>query len=78
MTGGGKCELPCCAAHLRGIGPTKATGVPGAWAIMHADHNCWFERPADSSRGIYGLTPKGLAVLEHYVETVAALEHSGG
>ena len=73
-----------CAAHLRRNGPTKASiaakaaGIPRARAIMYADHYGWFERPADSPRGVYGLTPKGHAALEHYAETVAALEHSDG
>ena len=71
-----------CAAHLRLNGPTKAavvakgTGVAGARAIMYADHYGWFERPADSPLGVYGLTPKGHAALEQYADTVAALEQS--
>ena len=73
-----------CAAHLRRNGPTKAAiaaraaGVPRARAIMYANHYGWFERPVDTPRGVYGLTPKGHAALEHHAETVAALEHSGG
>ena len=73
-----------CAAHLRRNGPTKASiaakaaGIPRARAIMYADHYGWFERPADSPSGVYGLTPKGHAALEHYADVVAALERSDG
>ena len=68
-----------CASHLRLNGPTKAaiaakaTGVTRAGAIMRADHYGWFERPADSPRGVYGLTPKGQAALGQYADVVAAL-----
>ena len=31
---------------------------------MRADHYGWFERPADTPRRVYGLTPKGQAALE--------------
>lgn len=70
-----------CASHLGLNGPTKAAvtakaiGVGRARAIMYADHYGWFERPADSPRGVYDLTPKGRAALEQYADVVAALEH---
>ena len=73
-----------CAAHLRRNGSAKATivardtGVARAGAMMHADHYGWFERPADTPRGVYGLTPKGQAALEEYADTVVVLEGGGG
>ena len=36
----------------------KATGVSNARAILSANHYGWFERV---ERGIYALTPKGMA-----------------
>ena len=44
---------------------------------MRTDHYGWFERPADTPRGVYGLTPKGAAALEEYADTVAVLESGG-
>ena len=69
-----------CAAHLRRTGAAKVardTGVARAGAMMRADHYGWFERPADTSRGVYDLTPKGQAALEEYADTVAVLECGG-
>ena len=72
-----------CAAHLRRAGAAKAatvardTGVTRAGAMMHADHYGWFERPADTPCGVYGLTPKGYAALEEYADTVAVLDGGG-
>ena len=40
---------------------------------MRADHYGWFEPTADTSRGVYSLTPKGHAALEEYAETVTVL-----
>lgn len=54
-----------CAAYLqahgqaRGAEIAKASGVERATSIMAADHYGWFERV---ERGVYTLTPKGLAV----------------
>ena len=68
-----------CAAFLDVNGPTKAADVAGAagvaraGALMYADHYGWFERPAGSPRGVYGLTPRGRAALEKYADIVAAL-----
>ena len=53
-----------CAAHLAACGPSKvaevaaATGVVRAGRMLGADHYGWFERV---ERGIYALTPKGMA-----------------
>ena len=72
-----------CAWHLRQRGPTKAalvakaTGAARAGAILRVDYYGWFERAADTPRGVYGLTPKGQAALEDYAEAVAALERRG-
>ena len=69
-----------CAVHLGRNGPTKAevvariTGVERAGAIMRADHYGWFERAAETPRGVYDLTPKGRNGLDGYAEIVAALE----
>ena len=68
-----------CASWLDRNGPTKAAvvarvvGVPRARTIMYTDHYGWFERPAGAAPGIYGLTPRGRAALEEYVDVVAEL-----
>ncbi len=60
-----------CAGYLGEHGPSKAaivasaTGVPRAGNILLKDYYGWFERPLETPRGVYGLTPKGeRAVLE--------------
>ena len=71
-----------CAMHLERKGPTKAsivakaTGVASAGAMMRADHYGWFERIADTPRGVYGLTPNGRTALEEYADVVATLERN--
>ena len=68
-----------CASHLERNGPTKAAvvahavGVVRACVIMRTDHYGWFERPAGTTRGVYGLTPKGRAALKEYADVVAEL-----
>ena len=68
-----------CASHLCLNGPTKAAivaaavGVAKAGVMMRVDHYGWFERPAGTPHGVYGLTPKGRAALEEYADVVAAL-----
>ena len=68
-----------CASYLGRNGPTKAAvvanavGVPRAGDMMRTDHYGWFERPIGTTRGIYGLTPKGRTALEDYADIVAAL-----
>jgi len=68
-----------CAAYLGAHGPTRAglvaaaAGVPRAGDMMRADHYGWFERPADTPRGVYGLTPRGRTALEEYADVVSAL-----
>lgn len=70
-----------CAAYLDANGPTKAAvvadavGVARARVMMYADHYGWFERPAGTPLGVYGLTPRGRAALEEYADIVAALQH---
>lgn len=70
-----------CAAYLDANGPTKAAvvadavGVVRARVMMYADHYGWFERPAGTPLGVYGLTPRGRAALEEYADIVAALQH---
>ena len=44
-----------------------------AGVIMRTDHYGWFERPAGTPRGVYGLTPKGRAALKEYADVVAEL-----
>ena len=69
------------ARYLARQGPAKAaivaaaSGVARAGAMMRADHYGWFERPAETPRGVYDLTPKGKAALDQYAEALAALEH---
>lgn len=68
-----------CALHLHRNGPAKAamvarsTGVVKARAIMYADHYGWFERPAGTAAGIYGVTPRGRTALEEYARVVTEL-----
>ena len=68
-----------CASYLGMNGPTKAAIVAGAAGVaragdmMRVDHYGWFERPAGTPRGVYGLTPKGRAALREYAVVVAAL-----
>ena len=68
-----------CAAYLEVNGPTKAAVVAGAAGVararvmMYTDHYGWFERPAGTPLGVYGLTPKGHAALEEYADVVAGL-----
>ena len=68
-----------CASYLVRKGPAKAsmvaldTGVASARVMMYADHYGWFERPAGTPRGTYGLTPKGRAALEEYTNELALL-----
>ena len=65
-----------CLNHLNENGPTKAsevaeaTNVTRARAIMYADHYGWFER---EQKGIYAITPKGLAAIDEYAEEVGRL-----
>ncbi len=65
-----------CLKHLDRNGPTKladlrkATGVERAAGILQDDHYGWFERVA---RGIYQLTPKGVAALEEFAEALERL-----
>ena len=68
-----------CASYLGLNGPTRAalvaraTGVAKAGDMMRIDHYGWFERPNDTPRGVYGLTPQGLLALEDYSDVVAGL-----
>ena len=54
-----------CAGYLDENGPTraakvaKATGVAKAGQIFLKDYYGWFERVAETPRGVYHLTPKG-------------------
>jgi hypothetical protein len=65
-----------CARHLACHGPTKAsvvaktTGVARAQGILHRDVYGWFERV---ERGVYALTPQGVAGLETFADAAAAL-----
>lgn len=69
-----------CAAYLDFNGPTRAafvagaTGVARAGDMMRADHYGWFERAADTPRGVYALTPAGRTALEEYADVVAGLQ----
>ena len=59
--------------HIADVGSVKPSvarddlGVVKAAAILQADHYGWFERV---SRGVYGLTPKGLAELPQWADAL--------
>jgi len=65
-----------CLAYLGANDATKAsivrdgTNVERAREIMAADHYGWFENP---ERGIYALSPKGLAAVTEFAEEIARL-----
>ncbi len=65
-----------CVRFLQKHGPTKAsevaarTGVAQARRLMADDHYGWFERV---ERGIYGLSPKGVAATAEFADAIAAL-----
>ncbi len=65
-----------CLKHLDRNGPTKladlrkATGVQRAAGILQDDHYGWFERV---ERGVYQLTPKGVAAVGEFAEALAEL-----
>ncbi len=65
-----------CLAHLHCHGPTKAsevassTDVKRARPIMSDDHYGWFERV---ERGVYTITPKGIAAIKEYKSELEAL-----
>jgi hypothetical protein len=66
-----------CARHLFTNGPTKAahvakaTGAARAATLMRADHYGWFER---IERGVYALTPVGVAGLETFAIALAEMD----
>lgn len=66
--------LRCLAALANGpqkaTALARATGVARAATLMRADHYGWFDHPA---RGIYALSPKGLAALAEHADAIAAL-----
>lgn len=65
-----------CAGYLDENGPTraamvaKATGVAKAGQIFLKDYYGWFERVADTQRGIYHLTPKGKKEVMEYIDSI--------
>jgi hypothetical protein len=59
---------PCKAAHV-----AAATGAAKASAILRSDYYGWFERV---EKGIYSLTPAGLAALTEFAGDIAALEQA--
>lgn len=65
-----------CAADLAAQGSSRPaevarrTGVARAATLMRADHYGWFDRPA---RGLYALSPKGLAALAAHAEALPGL-----
>lgn len=66
--------LRCLAALAEGpqkaTALARATGVARAATLMRADHYGWFDHPA---RGIYALSPKGIAALAEHADAIAAL-----
>ena len=69
-----------CARHLAAAGPMgpaalrDSTGIARAGTILRDDVYGWFERV---ERGIYRITPVGLAALETFADAVAALDADG-
>lgn len=65
-----------CLRHLNRNGPTRladlrtATGVQRASGILQDDHYGWFERV---ERGVYRLTPKGVAAVGEFAGMLADL-----
>ena len=68
-----------CVAHLHRNGPTKAalvarsSGVKLAARIMQQDVYGWFMRV---ERGIYALSPKGVAAAVAYADVISSLAES--
>ncbi|MGL5011323.1 MAG: DUF2161 family putative PD-(D/E)XK-type phosphodiesterase, partial [Paracoccaceae bacterium] len=64
-----------CLAHLA-LAPAspaataKSTGVAKAATLLRHDHYGWFERV---SRGLYALSPQGLAAFVEHQATIATL-----
>jgi hypothetical protein len=65
-----RCLVALEAGPLKASVVAKSAGVARATALMAADHYGWFERVA---RGIYALTPKGVAALTAQAGEIAAL-----
>jgi hypothetical protein len=70
-----RCLVALQAGPLKAALVAQASGVSRATALMAADHYGWFERVA---RGIYGLTPKGVAALTQHDTEIAALGLGSG
>jgi len=66
-----------CVQLLYEYGPTKAsdvakrTGVENARRLMADDHYGWFDR---ARTGVYALSPKGVAAIIEYADTIATLD----
>jgi hypothetical protein len=65
-----RCLVALQAGPLKASVVAQASGVARATALMAADHYGWFERV---ERGIYALTPKGVAALGEQAGEIAAL-----
>jgi hypothetical protein len=65
-----RCLAALEAGPLKASVVAKVSGVARATALMAADHYGWFERV---ERGIYALTPKGVAALGEQAGEIAAL-----
>jgi hypothetical protein len=65
-----RCLAALEAGPLKASVVAKVSGVARATALMAADHYGWFERV---ERGIYALTPKGVAALDEQSREIAAL-----
>ena len=66
-----RCAVQLVGGPLKASVVVKAAGVARAAELMRADHYGWFERV---DRGIYALTPKGVAELAGHADEVAALQ----
>lgn len=65
-----RCLNALSTGPLKAAQVAKACGVEKARAILAADHYGWFERV---DRGIYAITPKGVAAIEDYRAELEAL-----
>lgn len=65
-----RCAQALAGGAMKGAEVARATGTARATTLMRDDHYGWFERQA---KGIYGLTPKGMAALSENAAELARI-----
>lgn len=65
-----RCARALADGPMKGAAVAKATGVARATTLMRDDHYGWFDRV---DKGVYALTPKGLAALTENAAEIARL-----